>query len=212
MQIRGVAQIEQVVDDELIIGLDDDAVALGGVQLRHVVEHREVRDFAGIGWRRAHPDPDRLVLLDHRIALHARARRNVFGAVRVAYAGAAAVEFETVIRALDAVAADDLTHGERREAMGATILDGRDAAVTFAIEHDRLVHERAGDELPVTKLIGPRCHVPGIAQECPGNHLLPRLRAIRFRVRLIQHGAYPSQILFANMASFADMITWTGAA
>ena len=52
VQIRGVAQVEQVVDDELIIGVDHDAVALGGVQLRHIVEHREIRDFAGIGGRR----------------------------------------------------------------------------------------------------------------------------------------------------------------
>ena len=38
MQIGGVAEVEQVVDDELIIGVDDDRVALGGVQFRHVVE------------------------------------------------------------------------------------------------------------------------------------------------------------------------------
>ncbi len=110
VQIRGVAQIEQIIDDELIIGLDDDAVALGRVQLRHIVEHGEVRDFAGVRRRSPHPDPERLVLLDDRIAFHPGARRNVLGAVRVAHAGTAAVEFQSVIRTLDAVAADDLAH------------------------------------------------------------------------------------------------------
>ena len=55
MQIRGVGEVEQIVDDELIIGPDDDAVALGGVQLRHIVEHPEIRHFAVVGRRRAHP-------------------------------------------------------------------------------------------------------------------------------------------------------------
>ena len=132
--------------------------------------------------------------------------------MRVVHAGAAAVEFQPMIRALDAVAADDLAHGERREAVGAAVFDRRDLAVTLAIQHDRLVHERAGDELPVAELVGPGRHVPGIAQERAGDHLLLRLRAIGFGVRLIQHGAFPSQTLFANMALFADIITRTAAA
>jgi hypothetical protein len=132
--------------------------------------------------------------------------------MRIAHAGAAAVEFEAMIRALDAVAADDFAHGERREAVRAAVLDGRDVAVTLAIEHDRLVHERAGDEFPVAQFVGPRRHVPGIAQERAGDHRLLRLRAIGFGVRLIQHGAFPSSALFANMALFADIITRTGAA
>src|SRR5580700_256113 len=112
--------------------------------------------------------------------LHPRSRRNVFGAVRVTHAGAAAVVFQAVIRALDAVAADDLAHAQRRKAMRAAVLDRGHAAIGLAIEHDRLVHDGARHQLPIANAVGPCRHIPRIAQIAPADHLLVRLCAVGF--------------------------------
>src|SRR5713101_2004412 len=83
MEIRRVAQVEQIVDDELVICPNGNTVAFRGMDLRHVVEHAEVRHLRSVRWPFPHPYPDRLVLLDHRIAADARARRDVPAAMRV---------------------------------------------------------------------------------------------------------------------------------
>ena len=152
VQVGGVAEVEKIVDHQLVVGADDDAVALGGVEFRHVIEHAEVRHLVGIGRRVAHPDPDRLVLFEHRIAFDPGPRRNVLGAVRVVHAGAGAVELQAMIRALDAIAVNDFAHAQRREAVRTAVLDCRHAAVGLAIEHDRFGHDGAGHDLHSARL------------------------------------------------------------
>src|SRR6266566_951608 len=88
MQIRRVAQVEEIVDDELVICPNGDTVAFGGMDLRYIVEDAEVRHLRSVGRLFPHPDPDRLVLLDHRIAAHPRARRDVLAAMGIVHAGA----------------------------------------------------------------------------------------------------------------------------
>src|SRR6478735_327394 len=50
------------------------------------------------------------------------------------------------------------------EAVGAAVQDGGDIAVGLAIENDRLLHDRAGQQLAVDEIVGPRGNVPGVAQ------------------------------------------------
>ena len=96
-------EIEQVVADELPVALRVQIVGLGAPV--RIVEPMVVGDLGGIGQRRiAHPDPQPLVALDHRIGLHPRARRDHVLA-RHAHAGAGAIEAQPVIVALQHVAA-----------------------------------------------------------------------------------------------------------
>ena len=171
MEITGVAEVEQVVDDELVIGANGHLVALGGVHLRDIVEHAEIRNLGMVGRPLAHPDPDRLVLLGHREAADARARRNVLGAMRIEHARAGRVEFEPVIRTLDAIAVDDLAHVQGREAVRAAIMQRRDVAVRFSIEDDRLLHDGAAEQLTVGEIVRPGGDIPCVAQIGSADHL-----------------------------------------
>ena len=62
-----MGEIEQVVDDELPVALDVEVLALRAPV--RIVEPVEVGDLVGIGERGiAHPDPQPVIALDHRIA------------------------------------------------------------------------------------------------------------------------------------------------
>ena len=172
MQIASVAEVEQVIDDQLVVRLDGDAVALGRMHLRNVIEHAEVRHLGRVCRLVAHPDPDGLVLLDRRIAAHARTRRDVLRAMRVIDAGAGRIELKSVIRALHDIVPDNLAHMQRREAVWAAIFQRGHTAVRLAIEDDGFVHERAWQQLTVDKVIRPRRDVPRVAQIGSAHHLL----------------------------------------
>jgi hypothetical protein len=77
-----------------------------------------------------------------------------------------------MIGALDMIAVDDLAHVEWREPMRATVLERGDLTVRFAVEHDRLLHDGAADQLPLGKIVGPGGDVPGVAQIGAADHLL----------------------------------------
>jgi len=62
-----------------------------------IARRRFLRE-ARLARRVAHPDPDRLVLLGHRKAAHARARRDVLGAMRIEHAGAGGVQLAKVVK------------------------------------------------------------------------------------------------------------------
>ena len=59
---------------------------------------------------------------------------------------------------------DDLSHVQGREPVRAAVLKGGDIAVGLAIENDRLLHDRAGQQLAVDEIVRPGRHVPGVAQ------------------------------------------------
>src|SRR5262245_11004001 len=103
------------------------------MHLGHIVEHAEVRHLGWVRWLVAHPDPDRLVLLDDGIAMHPGAWRNVLVTMRIERAGAGRAELEPVIGALHTVAVDDLAHAQRREPVRAAVLQRDDAAVRLAV-------------------------------------------------------------------------------
>ena len=49
VEIGRVAQVEQIVDDELVVGANGDPVPFGRVHLRDIVEHAEVRHLRKVG-------------------------------------------------------------------------------------------------------------------------------------------------------------------
>ena len=176
VQVGGVAEVEKIVDDQLDIGLDGDAVALGRMQLRHVVHHGEIRNLRRIGRLVAHPDPDRIVLLEHRVFFHAQPRGDVLVAVRVEHAGARAVELKAVIGALDAVAVEHMTQAERGEAVRAAVVQRHDLAVALPEQHHRLVQDGAAEHAAVAEVFAPRRDIPGIVQVGPADELLLALQ------------------------------------
>src|SRR5215469_8379977 len=106
--------------------------------------------------------------------------------MRIEHAGARAVELEPMIGALDAVAADDLAHVQRREAMRAAILQRSDAAICGAVEDDRLLEDGAREQRALGEIVGPGRDVPGIAQIGAADHLplaLAELAVVRRRAR-----------------------------
>ena len=104
-------EVEQVVDDQLPVGLDVQVGRLGAPV--RIVEPMEVGDLVGVGERRiAHPDPDPVIALDHRIGAHPRRLRDQVLA-RHAHALAGAVEAQAVVVALQRVA-DHLAHRQRQ--------------------------------------------------------------------------------------------------
>ena len=48
--------------------------------------------------------------------------------------------------------------------MGAAVQDGGNVAIGLAIENDGLLHDRAGKQLALDEIIGPRGNVPCVAQ------------------------------------------------
>ena len=124
MQIVDVAEIEQIVRDQLIIALHV-GITLATGEFVRIVEEAEVRDQIGIGLGCiAHPDPDPLVALDRRIALDAGARLLAVIVMRRLDTGTAAVEAQPVIAALQRIA-DALAHRQRHEPVRAAIEDCR---------------------------------------------------------------------------------------
>src|SRR5262249_26979042 len=132
------------VDDELPVRFDVEIAALGAPI--GVIEPVEIRDAVGIGKRRiAHPYPQPVVALDHRIGLDLRGRRNGVLA-RDPHALAGAVVAQAMVMALQMVA-DELAHGQRQMAVDATVLERSGRAVLLAEEHDRLTEDHPPERL-----------------------------------------------------------------
>ncbi len=49
VQIGGMAQVEQIIDDQLVIGANGNSVSFRRVHLRNIIEHAEVRHFCKLG-------------------------------------------------------------------------------------------------------------------------------------------------------------------
>ena len=130
VHVTQVGEVHQVVDEQHEVALD--VVVLRLVRPVLVVVVPGIgNDGRGIGLRRiAGPDPEELVLLDERIALHARARRDAVLAGDVD-ALAAAVEHQAVVAALQALG-DHLAARERSAAVRAAVLERRGFAVGVA--------------------------------------------------------------------------------
>jgi hypothetical protein len=162
VQIAEMRQVHQIVDHQHVIAFDRVDVVLVR-PLRLVVVEREIDDRCRIGLRCfAHPHPDELILLDHRIAAHP----SVLGNARLPRNGDAAsrpVEDQTVVAALDA-GLDDASHMQRRRAMAAPVGQRRGAVCLVAKQHERFVADAAGERF-CAELIGPGGDVPDVAEQ-----------------------------------------------
>ena len=103
MQVRHVAQVQQIVGHQLIVGFDVQHAADGCVMAR-VVEYRQLRNgvLISIGCG-PHPDPYESVTLLDGVGPDEGIAGDRAVAVRIEYAAATRVEAETVIRTLEFV-------------------------------------------------------------------------------------------------------------
>ena len=85
-----------------------------------------------------HPYPKKAVALNERVGADARSRWNVSVAMRVLYAAAATVEFETMVSAFDDIAAN-AAEMQRNKAMRTAIFERVGNAGTIPIDQNRLV-------------------------------------------------------------------------
>ena len=164
MQIGGVGEVEQIVDQQPIIDLHDQMVLDPGViGPLGIAEQLDVGNERRVGRRRlAHPDPRRAMAFDHRIGRHIRAGGNFLAAMRIVDAGARAVEAQPVIGAFDDVA-DSLALVQRREAVGAHVADGDDIAGLPAKQQHRFVEKPARNRR-LADLRAPAGTIPGISE------------------------------------------------
>ncbi len=173
-----VCQVQQVVRDQLVVGLHlDDAADEGEVGIQMAAE---IRDRGGIGLVFvAEPQPDHAVAFHEGVLRHLHLRRDHATGMRIQNAGAGAVEAQPVVAALDRVA-DQLAQVQRREPVRAGIADGRDLAVLLAVQHDRSFQDRAFEQA-ARDLARPGGDVPGVAQIAVGAHVRPAPRARSWR-------------------------------
>src|SRR5205807_4796509 len=108
------------------------------------------------------PDPDKRILLDHRVVADLGALGDLVLAGD-AHAAPRLVEYQPVIAAFEAELGD-LADVERRAAMAAAILERPDLAVLAAEQHDRLVHDPAPERL-VADLVAPSGDIPSVTNE-----------------------------------------------
>ena len=154
-----MGEIEQVLDDELVVRLDMQAIALGAP--RRMIEPAEVADLRRIGERRlAHPDPDPAVALDDRVAADAgRGGNDVLS--RHADTLSGRIVSKAVVAALDQVARDRALV-ERVLAVTAAILERDDLPRRRAIEYDGLVQQDPSERSLPGYLVSPGRDVPGV--------------------------------------------------
>ena len=157
-----MGEVAEIVDDQqpvrLVMHIAGQPAPFG------IGERRIIHDQVGIGFfDLAHPDPDQVVALDHRIAAHAEFWRNHVLAGDLD-ALAAGLELHAVIHAADVVALDP-AHRERRGAMATAIVERDHLAARAAIDHDRPLQDRAGELFAVDQFVIPGRDVPGIAKK-----------------------------------------------
>ncbi len=158
VHVGGVGLVEQVVRDHQVIAGQALGLALVGPGLVEGIGD----DLGRIGLLGlAHPDPREIVAIGDREAAHLRLGRNEL-LVRDLDAAPGAVEDHAVIFAADVVA-NDLAQRQRHPAVAAAVLQRDRRAALGAIEHHRLVEERARDRLG-GDFVRPAGDVPSIAE------------------------------------------------
>ena len=160
---RGVAEVEQVVDHQLVVDVHLDPVALRQHPRRPGIEVREVRDEIRIRGLRSQPQPQHRVPLDHRVGTYGERRRDPSRPVRVEHARPIGAEAQAVVRALDrGRSITELTHAERDEPMRAAIFERHRRTIRASEEDDRLFTDRATLQFALGKVVGPQRRVPQI--------------------------------------------------
>ncbi|MNE70245.1 hypothetical protein D3C80_1660260 [compost metagenome] len=121
-----MAEVEQVVGDQLVLTLDPDVALYAGVALA-VVELRPAPQLGLVGGLVTPPQPHDAIALEQRIAARASRLGNLALAYGVVHAGALWVEAQTVIGATQVVA-KNFALVQRREAVRAAVVQRRRAA------------------------------------------------------------------------------------
>src|SRR5207237_4063363 len=116
--------------------------------------------------RVAHPDPDQVIALDHRVAAHPETLRDVV-LPRDLDALAARVELEAVVYATDVVAFAPAVR-ELGAAMAAAVVERDHAAAVAPVEDDRLLQQRARKQPTVDQLVIPGRDIPAVQQKGVG--------------------------------------------
>ena len=142
MHIGLVRQVDQIVDQQLVMRPDMEAVAERHPAVLVQPGHRRQERRIG-GFGRPHPDPDPAVFLDRRIGAQSGAARHPVLA-RHGDASAVRVIGEAVIAA-DQPVADQPPLRQRQAAVDAAVYERARNAVLGAEEHDRLAAHRAGE-------------------------------------------------------------------
>ncbi len=156
-----VAEVEQVVGDQLVVGGDAQVAGDGGVA-HGLAERGEVGDGGGVGaGGLAEPEPDETVALGERIGANPGGRWDR-AAVRIVHAGASAVEAQAMVAALQRVI-DQLAAGQRRHAVRAAV-GQRDWLTGWQTDHYHWLVQQNTAERRRPKLGSVGGDIPGVAE------------------------------------------------
>jgi hypothetical protein len=126
MQEIGVAKVEDIIDQQMMAGVDEE-VALVERRFRHGVVEAHVGDAGRVGQRRiAQPDPDQRMTLDRRVSLNADGVE--YRTVRICDACARCVELQAMIAAGERAAIKP-AEAESRKTMRTAILERRNVTL-----------------------------------------------------------------------------------
>jgi hypothetical protein len=175
-QVREVAEI---VDDQqpvgIVVQIRRQPAPFRIVQRRIIDDQRRIREC-----RIAHPDPQEMASLHHRITVHPQGLRYAI-LPRHLDAGAGGVVLHAVIHAAQTVPFD-APHRKGRAAMAAAIIE-RDVLAAFAAEQDHGFFQYGSRQFPaVDQLVIPGRHVPAILEKDmlfvihDSHHRLPKTR------------------------------------
>ena len=164
MQHCRMGQIKQVIDHQLIMGVDAE-IAMNS-RISGTAHETGIDNPGGIGAARlSHPYPDNAVTLYERIVAKARTLGNIAAAIGIAYACSRCVEQKAVIRTFkDVTRQYPLVKGSK--AMGAAPGQSDRCAVLPSEENYRLIQETATDRRTRQVRTEARA-VPGILQVHP---------------------------------------------
>ena len=107
MQYTHVTEIEQILHQEGVVGIELEATQIRGELRVGVVEMRKIGDERGIRRPVAHPYPHHLVPLDDGIGSHLRCRRNSTARIRIAHARTGFVELQAMVSTPQVAVAND---------------------------------------------------------------------------------------------------------
>ena len=161
MEVGDVRQLEQIVDDQQVVGLDVE-MNLGDPPIG-VAETRKIDDQVVVRvFDIAHPHIDEAVALDDGVRLHRQIRRppRLAGDLD---AIAAAVVRETVVAAFDGVA-DDVALRQGQPPVGAAVFQCDRGAVALSVQDDVFVQHRDRQRVGA-EFIAPCRDVPMVSQE-----------------------------------------------
>src|SRR5689334_14140906 len=164
MQKLRMREVHEVVDRQLVVGRRGEIApycvpaALVG-KLREIGNEPRIRS-PGL----PHPDPHNPLLFVKRVGSDMGTRRDMPRVIGVEYTSAGPIETQSVIATLNGLPLEAAS-AQWCESMWAAIekCGGRPGLRTE--EYDGIIQQGSGQQLVLHELIGPRTHIPGVAQK-----------------------------------------------